>query len=153
MSPADRDLALPFSLLKDDLPEVSLMYGLYSSKVGAGIEEVHIHGTGRVVLQRTAAYNAPPELREGSLPVSTVVRLLELIEDQRFEALDDAYLAKEPGLRRIVRLQRPRGGKQVAVDGEGDARFERVVSALLFAASLAEPAVLQRRFFSLMGPI
>jgi hypothetical protein len=153
MSPNEPSLALPFSLAPDDLPHVEVMYGLYSSKSGAGVEEVFLHGAGRVVLRRTAAYNAPPEIREGALPVSTVVRLLEIMADQRFDGLDDAYPSDHPGLRRIVRLRSPKVSKQVAVDNEGNAQFERVVSALLFAASLAEPEVLQRRFFTLMGPI
>jgi hypothetical protein len=153
MNAADNDLPLPFSLAAGDLPEVTLSYGLYSSKTGAGVEELELSGQGRVQLKRTASYDSPPETRSGALPVPIFVRLLELIEDQRFEGLDDAYPALRPDLRRIVRLKLPQHMKQVTVDGEGNARFERVVSALLFAASLAEPAVLQRRFFSLMGPI
>lgn len=153
MSTIDRDLPLPFSLAPEALPEAEVMYGLYSSKSGAGVEELYLHGNGRVVLRRTAAYNAPAEVLESELPVPVFVRLLELMEDQRFVGLEDAYPSDHPGLRRIVRFTAPGAGKTVAVDNEGVARFERVVSGILFAASLAEPAVLQRRFFKLMGPI
>lgn len=112
-----------------------------------------MYGDGRVVLRRTASYDAEPETREGSLPAGVFARLLEIVADQRFEGLDDEYPSREPGLRRVLGMRHPGGEKQVIVDNEGPVAFERIVSALLFAASLATPAVLQRRFFQLMGPL
>ncbi|MCA9685830.1 MAG: hypothetical protein KC457_26880, partial [Myxococcales bacterium] len=129
-----------------------VMYGLYSSKTGAGVEEIYLRGTGKVVLKRTASYDATPELIEKPLDVSVLLRLLELFEDQRFFGLEDTYYADRPGLRRIVSISAPTKSKKVAFDNVGNAQFERVVSALLFAASLSEPRVSGRRFFQLMGP-
>jgi hypothetical protein len=148
-----RAFPLPFELTADDLPSVHLMYGIYSSKTGAGEEEVHLRGDGQVVLRRTASYTAPEQRLEGSLAVETFVRLLELLEDQRFAGLDDEYPSDRPGVRRVLELGSAGMSKRVAVDNDGPAAFERAVSALLFAASLARPEVLERRFFRTIGPL
>ncbi len=68
--------------------------------------------------------------------------MLEIADDQRFEGLDDEYPSKEPGLRRVLGMRLPGREKQVIVDNVGNAQFERIVSAVIFAASLAHP----RRF-------
>jgi hypothetical protein len=149
----ERAFPLPLDLTEEDLPKVQISYGLYSSKTGAGVEEVSLLGTGKVVLRRTDSYNAEPEVREGKLDLEVLLRLLELFEDQRFLGLEETSYSDHPGLRRIVTLTSPAVSKRVAVDNVGNAQFERVVSALLFAASLGEPQVLGRRFFKLMGPV
>jgi hypothetical protein len=143
----------PLGVTERDLPGVAVRYSLYSSKSGAGVEELYLRGDGRVTLRRTAAHDADPEIREGVLPPGVFLRLLEIADDQRFEALEDEYPSKEPGLRRVLGIRLPDREKQVIVDNVGNAQFERIVSAVLFAASLAEPMVLQRRFFHLMGPM
>jgi len=148
-----RPFPLPLDLTEEDLLKVEVMYGLYSSKTGAGVEEVYLFGSGKVVLKRTASYDAVPEIIETPLDVDVLLRLLELFEDQRFFGLEDTYYAEHPGLRRIVSVVAPTQSKKVAVDNVGNAQFERAVSALLFAASLVEPRVTGRRFFALMGPM
>ncbi|MEA2697474.1 MAG: hypothetical protein QOI66_1745 [Myxococcales bacterium] len=143
----------PFGITAAELPSVAVRYSLYSSKSGAGVEEIYLYGDGRVTLRRTAAFNAEPEERQGIMPAGIFERLLEIADDQRFEALDEETLAKEPGLRRVLAVRFPGREIQVIVDNIGNAQFERIVSAVIFAASLATPAVLQGRFFHLLGPI
>jgi hypothetical protein len=143
----------PLGLTEEDLAKVEIMYGLYSSKTGAGVEEVYLLGAGKVVLRRTASYNSTPETHASPLAVDVLLRLIELFEDQRFFGLEAEYFSDHPGLRRIVSFSSPKVNKRVAVDNDGGIQFERVVSALLFAASLGEPRVQGRRFFQLMGPI
>jgi len=150
---SEREFPLPLGLAEEDLPKVEVKYGVYSSKTGAGVEELFLRGEGKVVLKRTASREADPELQEGKLDVNVLVRLLEILEDQRFFGLDEEQFADHPGLRRIVKVSTPKEEKQVAVDNEGGAQFERSVSAILFAASLGEPRVLERRFFQTMGPL
>jgi len=150
---SERPFPLPLGLAEEDLPEVEITYGVYSSKTGAGMEELILRGDGKVVLRRTASRDAEPEIHEGTLDPEVLVRLLELFEDQRFFGLDEEQFADQPGLRRIVTVTTPKVSKQVAVDNEGGIQFERVVSAFLFAASLGEPRVPARRFFQVMGPI
>ncbi len=149
----ERVFPLPLDLTEEDLPKIEIKYGLYSSKSGAGVEEVFLLGTGKVVLRRTASYNSPPVIVEGAISVEVIVRLIELFEDQRFFGLDEEHFADHPGLRRIVSVTTPTLSKRVAIDDEGGVQFERCVSALLFAASFGEPRVLERRFFQVMGPI
>jgi hypothetical protein len=140
-------------LAEEDLQEVEVKYGVYSSKTGAGVEELFLRGDGKVVLRRTESRTAEAQIEEGTLDLNVLIRLLELLEDQRFFGLDEEQFADHPGLRRIVTVSTPKAEKQVAVDNEGGAQFERSVSAILFAASLGEPRVLERRFFQTMGPI
>jgi hypothetical protein len=149
----NRPYSLPFSLTNETLMDLELMYGLYSSKTGAGVEELYVHGSGRVVLRRTAARDAPAEIVEGTMPVFVLPHLLYLMDDQRFLGMDDAEPPNAPGLRRILRMRWLGQSKMVAADDYGSVQFERIVSALELAASLAVPEVQGRRFFTLMGPI
>ena len=139
----------PFSLPEGDLQGVEVSYGIYSSKTGAGVEEVTLLAA-RVVLLRTASREAPPETREGPLPPGALLRLLQVMEDQRFPTIAD-HASTRPTVRRILKLKTPGLSRQVVVDGDGDARFERVVGAVLLAASLGRPEVLGRKFFHLVG--
>jgi hypothetical protein len=145
--------AEPFGVTAAELPAVAVRYSLFSSKSGAGVEEVYLYGDGSVTLRRTASYDAEPEVLRGAMPAVIFLRMLEIADDQRFEALDDEYPSKEPGLRRVLGMRLPGREKQVIVDNVGNAQFERIVSAVVFAASLAHPSVSQRRFFQLLGPI
>lgn len=140
---------LPMSLTKEDLPKVEIFYGFYSTKTGAGIQEIRIHGTGQVVLTRTGLRNAPVETRQGSLPPETVVRLIELMDDQGFLALEDAYPAKgRRSPRRIVSISAPTFSKKVVIDDPTSLELERVAGAISLAAGIAQPEALQHRFFS-----
>jgi hypothetical protein len=151
MNTAEQPAPLPFSLDEGAVGSVEVTYGIYSSKTGAGIEEVQLRAA-RVVLRRTASNQAPVQSLEGALPAGALVRLLQVMEDQRFAGIADQP-STHPSVRRIVKLTSPKLSKQVLVDGEGDGRFERVVGALLLTASLARPEVLGRRFFHLVGPL
>jgi hypothetical protein len=148
-----RSYPLPFSLTNETLADLELMYGLYSSKTGAGVEELYVHGSGRVVLRRTMTRDSPAEMVEGTMPARVLPNLLQLLDDQRFLGLDDAEPPREPGLRRLLRMRWLDQTKEVAIDDYGSVQFERIVSAIEFAASLAIPEVQGRRFFTLMGPI
>ncbi len=150
MSTAAPSTPLPFSLTPEDLANVEIHYGVYSSKVGAGVEEVLLRG-GRVLLRRTSAHDAPPSVREGPLPPAALVPLLRVMAAQRFLDLPAESRASVPTVRRIIKLVAPRLSKQVAIDGEGDPRFERVVGALLATASQGRADVLDGTFFKLIG--
>ncbi len=152
MSTTAPSIPLPFSLAAEDLPAVEIQYGVYSSKTGAGAEELHLKG-GRIVLRRTSRHGAPPEILEGSLPPAALVPLLRVMADQRFQNLPEEPGASRPSVRRIVTLTTPRLSKRVAIDGEGDPQFERVVGALLAVASQGRPEVLGRTFFQLIGTL
>lgn len=140
---------LPLSLKPEDLAKLELSYGFYASKTGAGVQEVHLSGDGRVRLKLTRAYNLEPEHREGKLEPEVLLRLLELMETQGLMALDDEYPSEGPPQgRRILTLTSPGVSKRVIVDEPDTPRaFERIAGALLLAAGLATPDALLHRFF------
>jgi len=142
---------LPYGLTATDLHRVTLSYGIYSSKTGGGREELFFRGDGQVTLSRTRSYNAEPETLEGWLPADTVWRLLELCEAQRLTGLDETYRSDPMAGTRVLTLTLPEGSHRVAVADLVCLPFERIVGAVVFAASLANPAVLQRRFYQYIG--
>lgn len=142
---------LPYGLTAADLHQVTLSYGIYSAKTGGGREEIFFRGDGRVTLVRTQRYDAEPESLEGWLAAEVVWRLFELCEAQRFTGLDEEYRSDPMAGARIMTLGLPDGAHRVVVADLVCLPFERIVGALVLAASLANPAVLQRRFFQYIG--
>ncbi|WNG37359.1 hypothetical protein F0U60_29450 [Archangium minus] len=139
---------LPLSLQREDLKKLEISYGFYSSKMGAGVQEIHLFGDGRVRLKRTRSYEAEPEYREGSLEPQALLRLLELMDYQGLMGLEDEYPSEEdPTVRRILTLSSPRVSKRVIVNEPVVPEFERITGALLLTASLATPEALMNRFF------
>ncbi len=87
---ADDDV-LPFGLPADRLREASFALRLQTSKINAGYDELLVAGDGAVVLSRTASARAEPERLEGRAPVEAFVRLLDLLEGERFLEWDALY--------------------------------------------------------------
>jgi hypothetical protein len=147
---SSRDMSLPFGLKERELETVKLGLGFYSSGIGAGAEEIWIHGDGRVVLRKTAHAEAEPETREGRVPATSAIALLALFESERF--LDWPMQAPPKGERGgrtlILRLALPSGERQVAVDGEEPEGFAHLVGAVKAVAASALPETLGERFFS-----
>ncbi len=140
--------ALPMSLSSEDLPKTEIVYAFYSAKTGAGVQEIHVHGTGEVVLRKTRSRTAEPETREGRIAPEAVVRLLELMEDQGFRGLEDLYPAEgHPHARRMVSIAGPSLAKKVAADEPVCPEFERITGAISLAAGIAVPEALGHRFF------
>jgi hypothetical protein len=139
---------LPFNLTKSTLPEVELLYGFYSSKTGAGKQEITILGSGKVKLLLTRSFSSPPEIREGAVSTDLVVRLLDMIAGENFLTLNDHYPAHDaPHARRIIRLSLPDVTKTVIVDEPVCPEFERVAGAAKLLSGIALPEALGQRFF------
>lgn len=145
------NMQLPLSLTREDLPKLELSYGFYSAKTGAGVQEVHLFGDGRVRLKRTGSYNAEPQYRDGKLAPQVLLRLLELMDAQGLMGLEDEYISEEgpPLGRRILTLRSPKVNKRVIADLQVvPPELERLGGALMLAAGLATPEALGNRFFA-----
>ncbi len=139
---------LPFNLTKSTLPEVEILYGFYSAKTGAGKQEITISGKGKVQLLLTRSFSSEPEIREGVVSTDLVVRLLDLIEGEKFLNLNDHYPGHDaPHARRIIRLSLPDATKTVSVDEPVCPEFERVAGAVKLLSGIALPETLGQRFF------
>lgn len=153
MLPASDDV-LPSALGPEQLDQVELVYSFISPKTGAGRQEIHIKGTGAVQLLRTMAYDHPEQTIDAQAPRDATHRMLDVIEDGGFFALEDVYEQEPPhGGRLIIRVTLPGGHvKQVAVDVVPDHRpphgFERAVGAIKLVAGLSTPEALHHRFLS-----
>lgn len=145
---------LPSKLSDEQLDQVEVKYSFLSPKTGAGRQEIHVKGSGEVKLLRTMAYDQPEELREAQAPADAARRMLDVMEDEGFFALDDEYEQEPPhGGRFIVRVTLPGGVvKEVAVDVLPDHRpphaFARAVGAIKLVAGMATPEALHHRFLS-----
>lgn len=140
--------SLPFGLNKSGLAEVEILYGFYSSKTGAGKQEITISGNGRVKLFLTRSFSAAPETIEVSVPTDLVVRLLDLMAGEGFLNLNDHYPAQhDPHARRVIRLSLPDADKTVIVDEPNCPEFERVAGAISLLAGIASPEALGHRLF------
>lgn len=137
---------LPFDIAS--LEQARLSYGVYSSKVGAGKEEIHISGNGEVKLLYTMSYNSQPVVRTGTAPRDSIIRLLELFESEGFTKLDKEYVDSEaPDSTRIIGLLLEDRQFTVSVVGGMVPQFERLVGAMKMVASLAHPDVSRGSFF------
>ena len=139
---------LPFGLSAADLNNVEIMYGFYSAKTGAGKQELTVFGSGKVTLYLTNTRGAAPEIRAGQLHPNVVIGLLDFLADQGFLGFEDHYPSEhDPHVRRVLKLVLPSQTKTVMLDTPGFPAFEMVAGATKFAASLALPETLNRRFF------
>ncbi len=138
--------SLPYNLASMD--QVRFLYGVYSSKVGAGKEEIHISGDGEVKLLYTVSYNSPPVVRSGMAPVDLVIRLLELFESEGFTKLQSEYVdPSAPDTTRIIGLTLTRGQSTVSVVGSVVPQFERLAGAIKMVAAIVHPEVSRGTFF------
>jgi len=137
---------LPFDL--SSLEHARLSYGVYSSKVGAGKEEIHISGNGDVKLLYTISYNSQPVIRTGTAPKDSIIRLLELFESEGFTKLNKEFVdPANPESTRIIGLLLEDRQFTVSVVGVSVPQFERLVGAIKMVASLAHPDVSRGAFF------
>jgi len=144
---AQDSFALPFNLTQADLPRVEVFYAFYSGKTGAGKQELKVKAAG-VTLLRTRSMDAAPEIREAPLPPQAIWRLLDVLAEENVFGLEEEYPAPaDPYYRRLLRVTIPGRTKSVIVEGPAPAEFERITGALRFAASMALPETLLRRFF------
>lgn len=144
---------LPFNLREADLSQVELVYTSYSAKTGVGKAEISISGSGKVTLLEEATRNDPnPKVHESDIPVSVVVRLLDLMEDEGFFTLDDLYRhSGVPIGTRVLALSLPGRSKTVVLDQPATCLpFERISGAIKLAVGFAVPKALQNRFFQRM---
>ena len=146
--------ALPSTLSPEQLDEVEVFYAFLSPKTGAGRQEIRIKGNGQVQLLRSMAYDQPEETREAKAPREVAHRMIGVLEDQGFFALEDAYPQQPPtGGRFVVRVTLLGGNvKQVMLDVVPDDRpppaFAGAVAAIKLVAGLATPEAMHHRFLS-----
>jgi hypothetical protein len=132
----------------EDQLQTTVRYGLYPTKTGAGIQEIEIHGDGRVILRRTADAEAEVETREAKTSSMIVVRLLDWMIRSNFKVQEDHYPAEGQILtRQVVTLTAPGYTKEVTIDGEPNEPLTRCIHALVFTAGIAIPEAFGLRFF------
>lgn len=141
---------LPFNLNEADLSKAQITYTSYSAKTGVGKAEITILGSGQVKLLEEATRDDPnPRVFESELPTEVMVRLLDLMEEENFFALDDLYRhTGVPMGTRVIALSLPGNSKTVMLDQPATCLpFERIAGAVKFAVGFAVPKALQNRFF------
>lgn len=141
---------LPFNLTQEQLPDVGISYASYSAKSGVGKAEITISGSGELaLLQETVRDDPNPRVFTETIPMAIVTRLLDVLQEENFFALDDYYPhSGTPTGTRVITLTLPGRTKQVILDQPASApAFERVAGAIKLAAGLATPEALQQRFF------
>lgn len=141
---------LPFNLNNEHIEQVHLIYTCYSAKTGIGKSEISLTGTGQVkLLEETTMDDPNPQIREGEILVSVVMRVLDLMEEEDFFNLEDFYTPSETPVRtRVIELSLPDRSKKVMLTEPAVCvPFERIAGAIKVAASFVFPDALQYRFF------
>lgn len=135
------------------LAQVEVSYAFYSSRTGAGRQELTISGAGVVTLFFSRNYKDPqPQVRTGATPPGLVLRLLDVMQCRGFLDLDEVQAAPEHAhARRTVRLRLPGAEKTVHLDHPGVYAVEQIVGAIVLTAAYALPEVLGHRFFLNLG--
>ncbi|HEV3469730.1 MAG TPA: hypothetical protein VG148_10445 [Pyrinomonadaceae bacterium] len=142
---------LPFGLSSEELGQVRITYTSHSAKTGVGKSQVVITGAGQVRLLEEAFLDDPnPQTAEGEVPPPVVARLLDLMQEVDFFALEELYRGEgeAPGAVHVIELTLPGRSKKVMVSQPTTVvPFERVAGAIKLSAGLGLPAALQQRFF------
>jgi hypothetical protein len=142
---------LPFELSRTDLALVRLTYASFSAKTGAGKSEITLSGTGTVkLLQESGSDDPHPAVIEQSLPLPIFARILDLMEEENFFALEELYrrTGPTPTGTLVIELTLPERSKKVMVEQPASCpAFDRIAGAIKMGVGLVLPAALQNRFF------
>jgi len=130
-----------------NLKDVIITYGIYSSDVGGGRQEIHIRGDLIVKLYYTKHYQSEPKIAEAPIREDVLLRLLEMFEQEKFDMMEQEIVEIQMAELRILKLTRLGNVYTVERRGAVDADFERLVGAVKLAAAIAHPAVTQGSFF------
>jgi hypothetical protein len=131
------------------LNKIELVYGFYSSKTGAGSQEITLRADGTVKLFYSRSYDdAQPKIMEAKCGGDQVLRLFDLLEGLGFYGLPDEFSSNERShARRLLKFSMPGREKIVAVDEPGNYAIEQCIGAIKMCAGLCIPEAINQRFF------
>jgi hypothetical protein len=141
---------LPLGITKDmPLEKVELTYGFYSSKTGAGRQELTFIADGTVRLFYSCTYNdSNPKVIEVKCSCEKVISLFDFLEGMGFYGLPDEFSSNDPSYaRRLMKFSMPGREKIVVVDEPGNYAIEQCIGAIKFCAGLCAPEAINQRFF------
>ena len=144
------DSHLPLGITDDTpLNKVALVLGFYSSKTGAGSQEISLCADGTVKLFHSRSYKDPkPKIIEVKCGSEQILRLFDFLEGMGFYGLPDEYSSNDqPHARRLLKFTMPGREKTVAVDEPGNYAIEQCIGAIMLCAGLCIPEALNQRFF------
>jgi len=144
------DTHLPLGITKEmPLNKVELHYGFYSSKTGAGRQEVSFFADGTVKLFFSRSYDdSNPKVLEVKCSSDQILRLFDFLEGMGFLGLPDEFSSNNPSYaRRLLKFSMPGREKVVAVDEPGNYVIEQCIGAIKFCAGLCTPEAINQRFF------
>jgi hypothetical protein len=131
------------------LDKIELVYGFYSSKTGAGSQEITLRADGTVKLFYSRSYDDPqPKVVEAKCGSEQILRLFDLLEGLGFYGLPDEFSSNERSYaRRLLKFTMPGREKTVAVDEPGNYAIEQCIGAVKMCAGLCIPEAINQRFF------
>jgi hypothetical protein len=139
---------IPFQLDAAGLGQAKVFLAHYSSKTGAGKEQIEILGDGTVHLITSKNYEAPEQVTLGKIAPNRFATLLAMMEAEKFLGLEEEYGSHGHSGRKHIRLTLPSEEKSVYVDqGESCPAFDRIWGAIKTAAGLGTPLALKHRLF------
>ena len=144
------DSPLPLGITAEmALNNVELVYGFYSSKTGAGSQEISFRADGTVKLFYSRSYDDPhPKIMEAKCGSDQILRLFDLLEGMGFYSLPDEFSSNDKShARRLLKFSMPGREKVVAVDEPGNYAIEQCIGAIKLCTGLCIPEAINQRFF------
>jgi hypothetical protein len=131
------------------LDKVELVYGFYSSKTGAGRQEISFVADGTVKLFFSRSYkDSNPKVIEAKCGTEQIIRLFDLLEGLGFFGLPEEFSSGDhPTARRLIKFTMPGRQKVLAVDEPGNYAIEQCIGAIKLCAGLCIPDAINQRFF------
>lgn len=129
--------------------KIELVLGFYSSKSGAGVQEIALRADGTVTLFYSRSYaDTHPKVLKAKCPRNQVLRLLEFLEEMGFlDFPGEIGSGNAAPSRRIIKLTMPGREKIVAVDEPGNYAVEQCIGAIKLCAAMCIPEAIHHRFF------
>ena len=131
------------------LNDIELTLGFYSSKTGAGSQEISVRADGTIKLFYSRSYDdSNPKVIEGRCAGEQVLRLFDFLEGMGFFGLPDEFSSNAPThARRLLKFSMPGRQKVVAVDEPGNYAIEQCIGAIKLCIGLCIPEAINQRFF------